>query len=97
MIEFLHPWYLVLGLLVPGYIYLILRKKIRRNGTLRISSSILFPVEMVRRGRQKQLVLTGIEMGILCLVVLGLSGPRIADRLQQSKVDVVDIKSSAAS
>lgn len=91
MIEFLHPWYLVLGLLVPGYIYLILRKKIRRNGTLRISSSILFPVEMVRRGRQKQLVLTGIEMGILCLVVLGLSGPRIADRLQQSKVDVVDI------
>ncbi len=91
MIEFLHPWYLLLGFVIPLIAYFMLRRGLKQEGSLRISNKAILPQSMINRGKRKKYVLQLLELLILILIILGLSGPRITDKLQETTVEVIDI------
>jgi len=91
MIEFSHPWYLALGIVLPFVAYLLYRPSSQREGTIRISSKSIIPATMIKRGRKKRGLLHSLEIVILTCIVVGLAGPRSRDKLQETSVEVVDI------
>ena len=91
MIEFSHPWYFLLGLLIPVLAFYMLRRGLKQEGSLRISSKTILPQTMIRRGNRKRRILLIFELLILSLIVVGLAGPRTADKLEETTVEVVDI------
>ncbi len=91
MIEFSHPWYLLLGILIPVIAYYMYTRGKTREGSVRLSSVAILPLSMIRKGKVKINVLRIIELTVLSLIVMGLSGPRKIDKLQETTVEVVDI------
>lgn len=91
MIEFSHPWYFLLGLLIPVLAFYMLRRGLKQEGSLRISSKTILPQSMLKRGNRKRRILLILELSIISLIVVGLAGPRTADKLEETTVEVVDI------
>lgn len=76
MVYFDHPWYLLLLLAVPLLVWRWLRQ---RRGTLRYPDTGLLAAMPTRRGRWARLGGASFRGIILTLLVLAVSGPRIAD------------------
>ncbi len=91
MVELAHPWYLLIGLILPIYYYYITRYQAPREGSLQVSNREFFTTDLVRRGKGKKNILRGLEMLTMALIIMGLTGPRVSEKLQETSVDVVDI------
>jgi Ca-activated chloride channel homolog len=76
MFYFERPWYLLLLLAVPLLVWLWVRK---RRGTLRYPDTGLFAAMPVGRGRMARLGGAALRAAILLLLVVAVSGPRVAD------------------
>ena len=89
--DFQHPWYLILLLILPlamGWYRAYGRNK---EGTLRISSSAFISEEFKRIGNRKHMFLRTMYLLVLFLVILGLARPRLIDNLQETSVSVIDM------
>ncbi|MDD9887708.1 MAG: VWA domain-containing protein [Candidatus Marinimicrobia bacterium] len=91
MITFGSPWYLV-GLILIPLLYFWQRCSAKsQEGSIRISAAALVSDQMKRRGKRRIRLLTALQYLTLCLVLMGLSRPRLIDAMQETNVDVVDI------
>ncbi|MFQ6604229.1 MAG: VWA domain-containing protein [Fidelibacterota bacterium] len=90
MVELAHPWYLLMGLIIPIYYY-SQRYLSSRQGSLQFSDRGLFAASLIRKGNRKIKVLRSLELLILALIIMGLTGPRLSEKLQETSVEVVDI------
>ncbi|MDD9879964.1 MAG: VWA domain-containing protein [Candidatus Marinimicrobia bacterium] len=91
MITFGSPWYLVGLILIPLLYFWQRRSAKSQEGSIRISAAALVSDQMKRRGKRRIRLLTALQYLTLCLVLMGLSRPRLIDAMQETNVDVVDI------
>ena len=91
MITFGNPWYLVGFILIPLLYFWQRRTAKTQEGSIRISAASLVSDKMKRRGTRRIKFLTILQYLTLCLVLMGLSRPRLIDSIQETNVDVVDI------
>lgn len=89
--DFQHPWYLLLFALIPILIGWYRTSGQKKEGTIRISSSIFVSDEFKTIGNRKNRFLKTIYLFVLSLVILGLARPRLIDNLQESSVSVIDM------
>ena len=89
--DFRHPWFLLLLIILP--ISLIYYQKYGKNqeGTVLFSSEKYFSDKVKARGESRKRWLKLFEFLILFLIIIALARPRKVDRLSESKIDVVDI------
>ena len=91
MITFGSPWYLAVLILIPLLYFWQRRSAKSQEGSIRISAAALVSDQMKRRGKRRIRLLTALQYLTLCLVLMGLSRPRLIDAMQETNVDVVDI------
>ncbi len=91
MLEFQHPWWLVLLLPVPLLALWYRRQGHKWDGALRFSSLSLFDPAMVRAGRFRAGLVRVIKLALLVLVVLALARPRLTDVVRETQIEVIDI------
>ena len=91
MITFGNPWYLVGFILIPLIYFWQRRTAETQEGSIRISAAALVSDKMKLRGKRRIKFLTILQYLTLCLVLMGLSRPRLIDAMQETNVDVVDI------
>ncbi|MEE9167653.1 MAG: VWA domain-containing protein [Candidatus Neomarinimicrobiota bacterium] len=91
MLEFSHPWVLVVLGFVPFLIWWYSRWGKHREGTVQFSSLDL--VKRVSRlsGWWKVRLLWTLRMTVIGLIILGLARPRAATDLSRTRVNVLDI------
>ena len=91
MIFFSNPLYL-LGLIIILALYLY-HRFVGKNfeGTLSISSESLISNEMKKRGKIRYKLIKFLNYFSLCLIIVGLSRPRLIDSIKETNVDIVDI------
>tara|TARA_Y100000590_G_scaffold74423_1_gene82149 strand:- start:9942 stop:10913 length:972 start_codon:yes stop_codon:yes gene_type:complete len=91
MITFGSPWFLAVLILIPLLYFWQRRSAKSQEGSIRISATALVSDQMKRRGKRRIRLLTALQYLTLCLVLMGLSRPRLIDAMQEINVDVVDI------
>jgi Ca-activated chloride channel homolog len=89
--DFQHPWYLILLLILPLVMVWYRTSGQKKEGTLRISSTSFISEEFKTIGNRKYMFLRTLYLLVLFLIILGLSRPRLIDNLQQTSVSVIDM------
>ena len=89
--DFQHPWFLLLVAIVP--LLLIFYKKYgqRQESTIIFSSEKYFSKNIKLRGESRYRALIILELLILLFLVIALARPRKIDKLNESKINVIDI------
>jgi len=90
-LEFAQPLYLFLLFLLPLLAFWYAKKGVRREATVRFSHLELIPREMLRIGRKKNRVLIGSRLLIMLLIIFALARPRLADTIQETNTEIIDI------
>tara|TARA_X000001036_G_scaffold3258_1_gene2881 strand:+ start:150 stop:1121 length:972 start_codon:yes stop_codon:yes gene_type:complete len=91
MIQFLHPWILIVLFLIPFLFFFFKKRSSFFEGTMRISSSTLFEGSFHRKGELRYKIILYLKILTLVLIILSIARPRKIDQLQMMNVDVVDI------
>ena len=91
MLEFQHPWWLVLLLPVSLLSIWHRRQGHKWEGALRFSSLSLFDPATVRAGRFRAGLVRVAKVALLVLVVLALARPRLTDVIRETQIEVIDI------
>ena len=91
MIQFAHPWFLLLAVIIPALIWWYRLYGKNQEGTLGLSSIDLLQGRFIRQGKRRVRILLSIQIGVLLLIVLALARPRLVDTLEETTVKVVDI------
>lgn len=89
--DFQHPWYLILFALIPMLIGWYRTSGLKKEGTLRISSTAFISEEIRTIGTRKNRLLKTIYLIVISLIILGMARPRLIDNLQESSVSVIDM------
>ena len=89
--DFQHPWYLILLLILPLAMGWYRASGRYKEGTLRISSSTFISEEFKIIGNRKHIFLRTMYLLVLFLIILGLARPRLIDNLQETSVSVIDM------
>jgi Ca-activated chloride channel family protein len=89
--EFQHPWYLLLFIIIPLLISWYRTVGQKKEGTLRISSTRFISEEIQLSGIRKNNFLQFQYYFILCLIIIGLARPRLVDKLKETSVSVIDM------
>jgi len=89
--EFQHPLYLLLLIIIPFLIiwYNIYGKK--NEGTLRISSINFISNEIIQVGKRRNQLILIINIVVILLIIIALSRPRFVDELKKTKVEIIDM------
>ncbi len=89
--DFQSPFYLLLLTLVP-FLILWYQKNGKNNEAIILISSKEFLSEgIINSGRKKNILLKSGQLLILILIIIGLSRPRLIDKVTETSVDVVDM------
>ena len=91
MIQFAHPWYFLLILVIPTLLWWYLKIGKNQEGTLRISSIPLLQERFIKQGKFRNRFLWIIQLGSLLCIILALARPRLVDSLEETSVEIVDI------
>ena len=89
--DFQHPWYFTLFLILPILIGWYRTSGRKKEGTIRISSSVYISDEIKLIGSRKNKLLKTAYLMVLSLLILGLARPRFIDNLQETSVSVIDM------
>ena len=89
--EFQHPWYLLLFVIIPLLVIWHHAKGQNREGTFRISSPIFISQEIKVSGTRKNNFLQLQYYFVLCLIIISLARPRLVDNLEETSVSVIDM------
>ena len=91
MIQFAHPWYFLLILVISTLLWWYLKIGKNQEGTLRISSIPLLQERFIKQGKLRNQLLWIIQLGSLLCIILALARPRLVDSLEETSVEIVDI------
>ena len=83
--QFHHPFYLILLVLIPALIIWHLKYGKNNEGTLRFSSNF-FSQDILNSGKRKYHFLKSIYLLILFLVVVVIARPRYINNLKVTKL-----------
>ncbi len=91
MIQFVHPWYLSLIIIIPmlEWWYRYYGKK--QEGTLRISSAALVKSFFHTRGQSRIKILRILDYLLILFILFGLAKPQWLSLKKETEVDIVDI------
>ena len=89
--DFQHPWFLLLLIILPVSLIYYLKYGKNREGTILFSSEKYFSDKVKSRGKFRNRLIKLFEFLILFLIIIALARPRKVDKLSESKIDVVDI------
>jgi len=89
--KFENPWFLCALVIIPILEYWYRKYGIHKESVFRISSEKLLIKSFKTGGRLRHLLLRIILSTVLGLIIIGLARPQQVDKLEKSKVDVVDI------
>ena len=89
--DFQHPWFLLLLIILPFYLIYYEKYGKNREGTVLFSSEKYFSDKVKNRGKSRHRWIKLFEYLILFLIIIALARPRKVDSLSETKIDVVDI------
>ena len=89
--EFAQPHYLFLLLLLPLLLLWYFKKGQNQEATLRFSNLDLFPEQIKKSGRMKNLIFIFSRIIIMMLIITALARPRFVDTVQKTKTEIIDI------
>ena len=89
--EIKSPLYLILLFFIPALILWYKKKGKRHEATLLISSRKFLSRSIINSGRNKNNFLKFSQIIVILLIIIGLSRPRIVDKITETKVDVIDM------
>ncbi|RPH04772.1 MAG: VWA domain-containing protein [bacterium TMED46] len=88
--EFQHPSFLILLVIIPTLVIWYLRSGKDNEGTIRYSK-YFFSEQIIQSGKRKHYLILALYLMIITFVILGISRPRSVSNLKETSVSVVDI------
>ena len=88
--EFQHPSFLILLVIIPSLVIWYLRSGKDNEGTIRYSK-YFFSEQIIQSGKRKQYLILALYLMIITFVILGISRPRSVSNLKETSVSVIDI------
>ena len=89
--EIKSPFYLLFLIVIP-FLVLWYQKKGKKNEALFVISSNQFlSKKIINSGRKKNIFVRLCQLLVLLLIIIGLSRPRIVDKMTETSVEVVDL------
>ena len=88
--EFQHPSFLILLVIIPTLVIWYLRSGKDNEGTIRYSK-YFFSEQIIQSGKRKHYLILALYLMIITFVILGISRPRSVSNLKETSVSVIDI------
>ena len=89
--EFGHPYYLLLILILPLLVLWYFKKGQNQEATIRFSNLELISKSVIRNGKMKNMFFIIGRLFIMLLIIFALARPRLSDTIRESKTEIVDI------
>ena len=89
--EIKSPLYLLFLILIPFLILWYQKKGKKSEALFLISSKQFLSTTIINSGRKKNLLIRTCQLLILLLIIIGLSRPRLIDKITETSVEVVDL------
>ena len=89
--EFQHPIYLILLIIIPILIFWNHQKGRHNQGVIQISSKLFTSDSMRKSGRIKKNTITITYFIIILLIIFGIARPRKIDTIMETSVSVIDM------
>ena len=88
--EFQHPSFLILFVIIPTLVIWYLRSGRDNEGTIRYSK-YFFSEKIIQSGKRKHYLILALYLMIIIFVIFGISRPRSVSNLKETSVSVIDI------
>ena len=88
--EFQHPSFLILLVIIPSLVIWYQRSGKYNEGTIRYSK-YFFSEQIIQSGKRKQYLILAHYLMIMIFLILGISRPRSVSNLKETSVSVIDI------
>ena len=88
--EFQHPSFLILLVIIPSLVIWYQRSGKYNEGTIRYSK-YFFSEQIIQSGKRKQYLILALYLMIMIFLILGISRPRSVSNLKETSVSVIDI------
>ena len=88
--EFQHPSFLILLVIIPTLVFWYLRSGRDNEGTIRYSK-YFFSEKIIQSGKRKHYLILALYLMIIIFVIFGISRPRSVSNLKETSVSVIDI------
>ena len=85
------PYYLLFLILIPFFILWYQKNGKKNEATFLVSSKQFLSENIISSGRKKNIFLKSGQLIIMILIILGLSRPRLIDKITETSVEVVDM------
>ena len=89
--EFQHPLFLILLLIVPLWYFWYSTSGKSKEGTFQISTKSFINLELRKSGKTKKIVNLLIILLILVLIIIALARPRYTENFETKSIEVIDI------
>ncbi len=89
--ELKSPLYLILLIVIPFLILWYYKRGRNKEAVLRISSKNFLSKEIINSGNKKNNLIKICHIVTIFLIIVGLSRPRLIDKITESSVEVVDM------
>ena len=89
--ELKNPLYLILLITIPCLIFWYYKKGKDKEASFRISSKYFLSNEIINSGNKKNNFIKISQIITIFLIIVGLSRPRIVDKIKETSVEVVDM------
>ena len=89
--EFGQPYYLLLILILPLFVFWYFKRGQNQEATIRFSNLDLIPESVIRNGKMKNMFFIIGRLFIMLLIIIALARPRLSDTIRESKTEIVDI------
>ncbi len=89
--EIQSPFFLGFLIFIPFLIFWYEKKGKKNEALFLISSKYFLSNKVIRSGRKKNILLKVCQLLILIFIIIGLSRPRLVDKISETKVEVVDM------
>jgi len=89
--EFGHPYFLFLLLILPILTLWYFKKGHSLEATIRFSNLDLIPESIIRNGQIRNIFFILGRLLIMLLIILALARPRLSDTIWKTKTEIIDI------
>ena len=89
--EIQSPFYLFLLIIIPSLLFWYQKKGKKNEAVFLISSKQFLSEGIINSGRKKNILLKSGQLLSIFLIIIGLSRPRLIDKITETSVEVVDM------
>ena len=89
--ELKNPLFLILLIIIPILILWYYKQGYNKEAALRISSKQFLSKEIIHSGKKKNNFIIISHAMMVLLIIIGLSRPRIVDKITETSIEVVDM------